>query len=337
MFRFANSEYLYLLFALIPMAAIFGYAMYRRSRNLKKYGNYQILKQFMPGYTTWRYYFKCALFMIALAGAIFVAARPQFGSKLEMVKRKGVEVMIAMDVSNSMLCEDIKPSRLQKSKQMIYKFVDGMENDKLGLIVFAGQAFTQLPMTSDYSAAKMYASNISTGVIPTQGTAIGAAIKMAANGFSSKTNVGKAIIVITDGENHEDDAVEQAKAAYESGIQVHVIGIGKPEGAPIPDGHGSFRKDIDGQTVITKLNEQMAAEIAAAGGGLYVRADNTNNALKYIQSELDKSAKGDVESKVYTDFDEQFQTIAWIVLVIIILEIFIRERKNKFLSKFKLF
>lgn len=336
MFRFANSEYINLMFVLLIVIGIFAYAMYKRNDNLKKFGNIEILRQFMPGYTTAKYYVKFSLLVLAIICGIIMIARPQFGTKIEIVKRKGVEVMIAMDVSNSMLAEDIQPNRLERSKQMIYKFVDGMENDKMGLIVFAGQSFTQLPITSDYGAAKMYASNITTDMIPTQGTAIGSAIKLAVRSFSNQENIGRSIIIITDGENHEDDAVSEAKKAAEQGIQVNVIGIGNPEGSPIPTGNG-FKKDRSGQVVMTKLNEQMCQQIAEAGNGIYVHANVSSNALKNIQDELNKTSTGETESKVPTEYDEQFQIFAIIALILLLIDIVIREKKNKFLSNLKLF
>lgn len=337
MFRFANSGYLNLMFVLLIVIGIFAYAMYKRNANLKKFGNIEILRQFMPGYTTGRYYVKFGLLVLAFICGVIIIARPQFGTRVEKVKHQGVEVMIAMDVSNSMLAEDIQPNRLERSKQMIYKFVDGMENDKMGLIVFAGQSFTQLPITSDYGAAKMYASNVTTDMMPTQGTAIGSAIRLAVRSFSSKENIGRSIIIITDGENHEDDAVAEAKKAAEQGIQVNVIGIGNPDGSPIPNGNGSFMKDKSGQVVMTKLNEQMCQQIAEAGNGLYVHANMSNNALKSIQEELNKASTGEKESDVMTDYDEQFQIFAIIALILLLIEIAIREKKNKFFSKLKLF
>ena len=292
----------------------------------------------MPSVSKGRPHVKFYLLLLAIIGVTFIIARPQFGSKREPMKRQGIEVVIALDVSNSMLAQDVLPNRLERSKQLIYRLLEGMNNDKLGIVVFAGRAYVQLPMTSDYRAARMYISSITPNLIPQQGTAIGAAINTSMRSFTSRENVARSIIIITDGENHEDDAVGAAKEAREKGIQIHVIGVGKPEGAPIPiAGTNNFLRDRSGTTVISKLNEQMGIEIAAAGGGIYVRADNTSLALKEIQRELSKAAKADVETTVYAEYDEQFQLIIWIVLALLLLEFCILERKNRFLSKIKLF
>jgi len=338
-FRFANPEYLYLLFIALPLILWFIYTIYQKRAALKKFGDPALLAHLMPGASKGRPHVKFYLLLLAIIGVTFIIARPQFGSKRETVKRQGIEVIIALDVSYSMLAQDdVRISRLDRSKQLLYKLLERMNNDKLGIIVFAGKAYTQLPITSDYRAARMYISSISPKLIPQQGTAIGAAINTSMRSFTSREDVAKSIIIITDGENHEDDAVGAAKEAREKGIQVNVIGIGKPEGSPIPiEGTNSFRKDKSGTTVISKLNEQMAQEIAVAGGGIYIRADNTSVALKEIQKELNKAAKADVETTVYAEYDEQFQTIVWIVLALLLLEFCILERRNKFLSKIKLF
>jgi Ca-activated chloride channel family protein len=305
---------------------------------LKKFGDPAILAHLMPGASKGRPIVKFTFMLLAITGVILIIARPQFGAKYETVKRQGVEVVIALDVSNSMLAEDVQPNRLERSKQLIYKLLEGMNNDKLGIIVFAGKSYIQLPMTSDYQAAKMYIDNITPNLIPQQGTAIGAAINMSVRSFSQREEISRMIIVITDGENHEDDAVGAAKAAQEAGIQVNVIGMGKPEGAPIPiQGTNSFRKDKSGMTVISKLNGQIAQEIAAAGGGIYVRADNSTFALKEMQNELNKASKSDIETKVYSEYNEQFPVLAWIVLILLLFEFCILERRNKFFSKIKLF
>ena len=247
--------------------------------------------------------------------------------------------MIALDVSNSMMAKDIAPNRLEKAKMMLSKLVDELDNDKIGLIVFAGDAYTQLPITSDFVSAKMFLNTINPDMVPTQGTAIGRAISTAMNSFTPNEGVDKAIIVITDAENHEDDAVQMAKAAAEKNIKVDVIGIGSLEGVPIPTGNSenNFIKDRDGNVVISKLNESLGQEIAKAGTGIYVRADNTNSALRALTSEVKKMKKADIESKVYSQYDEQFQGLAWIALLLLIVDVFIVDRKNSWLKKITFF
>ena len=274
----------------------------------------------------------------AVAAIIFVIAGPQFGSKLETVKRQGVEIMVCLDVSNSMLAEDVSPNRLEKSKQILSKLTDGFTDDKVGLIVFAGDAFTQLPITSDYISAKMFLTSINPSMVSAQGTSIGAAINLAARSFTPNETSDKTIVLITDGENHEDDAIGAASAAAEKGIHVNIVGIGLPKGGPIPlQGTNNYMKDKDGNVVITMLNEQMCQEIAAAGKGMYVRADNTNSALKALQKEIDKMKKTELDSKVYSEYDEQFQLVAWIALFLLIVELLIFDRKNRIFRKVKIF
>lgn len=338
MFRFADPAYLYLLLLLPFLAAFYLYSNYKRRKNIRKFGDPELLKQLMPDVSKYRPNLKFWIIFVAIGLMIVMLARPQFGSKMETVKRSGVEVVIALDISNSMMAEDVAPSRLEKAKKVISRLVDGFNNDKIGLIVFAGDAFTQLPITSDYISAKMFLESITPSLISKQGTAIGSAIDLATKSFTPQEGVGRAIVVITDGENHEGGAVEAAKAAAEKGIQVYVLGIGSPEGAPIPlEGTNDFRKDREGNVIVTRLNEQMCQEIAKAGNGMYIRVDNTNSAQKTLDKEIAKLAKADVESTVYTEFDEQFQALAWIILILLLAEMLIMERKNPLFKNIKLF
>ena len=332
MFRFEEPTYLYLLLLLPFLAAFYLYSNYRRRKAIRKFGDPVLMAQLMPDVSKYRPDVKFWLVFAAIGLFAVLLARPQFGSKLETVKRQGVEVMIALDISNSMLAQDVQPSRLEKAKRLVAQLVDKMENDKVGMIVFAGDAFTQLPITSDYISAKMFLESINPSLISKQGTAIGAAINLATRSFTPQEGVGRAVIVITDGENHEGGAVEAAKAAAEKGIQVSVLGVGMPDGAPIPvEGTNDFRRDRDGNVVVTRLNEQMCQEIAQAGDGIYVRVDNSNAAQKAIAQEINKMAKADVETQVYTEFNEQFQAVAWIILLLFL------ERKNPLFRNIHLF
>lgn len=338
MFRFEEPTYLYLLLLLPFLAAFYLYSNYRRRKAIRKFGDPVLMAQLMPDVSKYRPDVKFWLVFAAIELFAVLLARPQFGSKLETVKRQGVEVMIALDISNSMLAQDVQPSRLEKAKRLVAQLVDKMENDKVGMIVFAGDAFTQLPITSDYISAKMFLESINPSLISKQGTAIGAAINLATRSFTPQEGVGRAVIVITDGENHEGGAVEAAKAAAEKGIQVSVLGVGMPDGAPIPvEGTNDFRRDRDGNVVVTRLNEQMCQEIAQAGDGIYVRVDNSNAAQKVIAQEINKMAKADVETQVYTEFNEQFQAVAWIILLLLLAEMLILERKNPLFRNIHLF
>ena len=339
MFRFANPDFLYLFFLLPVLVGVYLYYNHRRRQNIRKYGDPALLKELMPTISKYRPDVKFWLTFSALALSIFMLARPQFGSKMETVKRSGVEAVIALDISNSMLAEDVTPSRLEKSKKLISRLVDTFNNDKVGMIVFAGEAFTQLPITSDYVSAKMFLESINPNLISTQGTDIGAAIRLAMKSFTPNEGVGRAIIVITDGENHEGGALEAAKEAAEKNMQVFILGIGSPDGSPIPveKGRNDFRKDKDGNVIVTRLNEQMCQEIAKAGNGMYIRVDNSNSAEKILNEEIGKMAKKDVESQVFTDFDEQFQVLAWLVLILLVVEMLILERKNPLFKNIRLF
>ena len=339
MFRFANPDILYLLLLLPLIVALYLYSNHRRRQNIRKYGDPSLLKELMPTISKYRPDVKFWLMFSALALIVVMLARPQFGSKMETVKRSGVETVIALDISNSMLAEDVTPSRLGKAKKLISRLIDTFNNDKVGLNVFAGEAFTQLPITSDYISAKMFLESINPSLISTQGTDIGAAIRLAMKSFTPNDGVGRAIIVITDGENHEGGAIEAAQEAAEKNMQVFILGIGSPEGSPIPVERGSndFRRDGKGDIIVTKLNEQMCQEIAKAGNGVYIRVDNSNSAEKVLNEEIAKLAKSDVESQIFTEFDEQFQALAWLILILLIIEMLILERKNPLFKNVRLF
>ena len=338
MFRFADPIYLYLLLLLPLLAIRYAYSNYRRKRNIRKYGDPQLLAHLMPGVSIYRRHVKFWLTLFALGVMAFLLARPQFGSKLETVKRKGVEVVIALDISNSMLAQDVAPNRLEKAKALISRLVDEFENDKVGLIVFAGDAFTQLPITSDYVSAKMFLNSIDPSLISIQGTAIGKALDVAMRSFTPQEGVGRAIVVITDGENHEAGALEAAQEAAKKGIRVFMLGIGSPDGAPIPvEGSNNYRKDKDGNVIVTRLNEQMCQEIAQAGNGMYIRVDNSNSAQRALNSEVNKMSKADVESKVYSEYNEQFQVVAWIALILLFGELLVMEGKNPLFKNIRLF
>ncbi|MCC8143825.1 MAG: VWA domain-containing protein [Tannerellaceae bacterium] len=338
MFRFAHPEYLYLLFILPVLVVFYIYAIILKRKAIKKYGNPSLLAELMSEVSYKRQNLKFWILFAAITVMVFVIAGPQFSSKIQTVKREGIEIMVCLDVSNSMLAEDVSPNRLEKSKQMLSRLTDGFTNDKVGLIVFAGDAFTQLPITSDYISAKMFLSSIHPLMVSVQGTAIGAAINLAVRSFTPNEASSKTIILITDGENHEDDAIWAATLAAEKGISVNIVGMGDLKGSPIPiDNNNNYMRDKDGNVVITRLNEQMCQEIAAAGKGMYVRADNTNGVLKALQTEIDKMNKSELDSKVYSEYDERFQTLAWIVLILLIADFFTLDRKNRIFSKVKLF
>ncbi len=338
MFRFGESVYLYLLIVIPILVILYLYSNYRRRKKLRRYGDMELLRHQMPEVSRFRPDIKFWLTLAALVMVIFMLAQPQFGSKMETVKRQGIETVVALDVSNSMMAQDVAPSRLEKSKKLISRLVETFNNDKVAMIVFAGEAFTQLPITSDYVSAKMFLETISPSLISTQGTDIRAAIDLAMKSFTPNEGVGRAIVLITDGENHEGGAIEAAQEAAKKGVHVFVLGVGSPDGSPIPvEGSNEFRRDKDGNVVVTRLNEDMCREIARAGGGMYVRVDNTNNAERALNAEISKLAKADVETQVFTEFNEQFQVLAWLALILLAAEAMLLNRKNPLFKNVKLF
>ena len=311
----------------------------KKRKAIAEFGNPELLKPLMPLLSFKRGTWKFVMLTIALLFVIVGVAGPQFGSKLQQVKKKGVELMIVLDVSNSMLAQDIKPNRLEKAKMAISRMVEKLSNDKVGLIVFAGDAYVQLPITTDYSSAKLFLANINTEMMPVQGTSIGAAIDLAARSFTPETDASRAIIVITDGENHQDDAVAAAKAAHEKGITIHTIGMGLEQGAPIPEqgNPGQFRKDAAGNVVISKLDEETLRQIAKAGEGLYVRASNADVGLGQLMDEVNRMEKTMLEERIFSDYAEKYQYFLLAGLFFVFVEFMILGRRNKRFMKIYIF
>lgn len=340
LFRFANPDFLYLLLLLPVIAVLWILRDAWRKKALQKLGNTILLRQLMPEYSVSRPVIKLVLRLMALASVIIILARPQFGSRLEEVRRQGVEVIIALDVSNSMLAEDIQPDRLTRAKQALSRLIDNLENDKIGLIVFAGDAYTQIPITTDYISAKMFLSTIGPEMVPKQGTAIGAAIELGMRSFTPGEDKSKAMIIITDGENHEDDPVAKAEEASKAGIIIHTIGIGSSQGVPVPfytGGRKDYLKDRDGNTVITRLDEDILKKIAVNAGGNYVRASSSNLGLDEIFGEIRQMKKQELESKMYTEYNDQFQIFSVLALVLLLADFIIMDRKNRKLANIRLF
>lgn len=309
----------------------------RTKQQLKKLGDPELLKQLMPDVSPIRRHVKFALMMCALGLIAVVLARPQYGTRNEEVKRSGIEVAIAVDVSNSMLCEDVRPSRLEKSKMIVSKLVEQFDEDKVGLVAFAGSAVTLLPLTSDYVSAKMFLDQLSPATVSIQGTNVAEAITRAMAGFSTKTNVGRALILITDAEDNEDGAIEAAKQAKKAGIQIFVLSVGTEQGGPIRMTDGTFKKDLSGNVVTTKLNEKIGKSIAQAGGGFYVHVDQTDMAQSMLEKEIEKMQKEDISTSMYSEYDEQFGAVALLLFLVLVAELCIMERKNHIFQNFKLF
>lgn len=341
MFRLENIHFLY-AYLLIPVfIVLFVLMKHWRRKALQALGDYNVVNQLLSGVSKSKPTIKFILLLFILALIIMGIVNPQIGTKLQEVKRKGADVIIALDVSNSMKAEDLTPNRLERAKQSISRLIDKMEGDRIGIVVFAGEAYVQLPITTDYSAAKLFLETIDTDVVPTQGTAIGAAIRLSMESFGQDVGKNKAIVIITDGENHEDDAINAAREAVEKGISINTIGMGSPNGSPIPTyknkSQVGFKKDKEGNTIITKLNEQMLQEIAMAGNGAYVHASNSATGLDVILDEINKLEKKNFESKMYSDYDDKFYYFLIPALILLVLELFIDERKAKWVEQLNLF
>ncbi len=337
MIRFAHTEYLLGLAALPVLLVLFFWVLYRKRAALREFGNPSLLRQLMPLESPYKPAAKFFLLVLGFTVLVVAVANPQIGTKFEEVKRAGVDIIIALDVSLSMKAEDIKPNRLESAKQEISQMLDKLQNDRVGLIVFAGESYLQLPLTTDYSAARMILSTIDVDAVPVPGTAIGSAIRLAMKSFVTGEQKHKVIVLITDGENHEDDAIAAAKDARDQGVVIHTIGMGSPDGAPIPvyqDGRMvGYKRDENGSTVVTKLDEQALTQIAEAGGGRFIRASNQQNELDAVMKEVESMEKKEFGAKVFTDFEDRFQVFLLAAFVVLVLEFFVSERKNRWLVK----
>lgn len=337
MFRFEDPIYLWLLLVVPVLVLIRFLGWRRRKKQFRLLGDTELLKSLMPDVSEFRPIVKFSLLLAGLSLLICMLARPQLGSKVSHESRNGIEIVIALDISNSMRAEDVIPSRLEKSKLLVENLVDNFTNDKVGLVVFAGDAFVQLPITSDYVSAKMFLQNIDPSLISTQGTDIARAIRLSMKSFTQQEKVGRAIIVITDGEDHEGGAVEAAQEAKKKGFNIFILGVGDPKGSPIPTGSGGYMKDETGNTVMSALNEQMCQEVAKAGNGTYIHVDNTSDAQEKLDDQLVKLQKGDMGSLIYSEYDEQFQAVGVLAILLLILEIMVLESRNPLLKNLKLF
>lgn len=336
MFRFANIEFLYLLLLIPLLVAIYALASHRRRRLVARFGNAELMRSLMPDFSRGRLRLKATLFILAYACLVVAVARPQFGSKLREEKARGVEIMLVVDVSNSMLAEDFEPNRLERTKYAINKLFEGLQQERVGLIAFAGEPKVQLPITSDYRMAQAFAKRLSPTLVGEQGTAVGKALQLAALSFSSQSEKSRAIVLITDGENHEDDAIAVAQMAKEQGIHIYTIGIGTPEGAPIEIG-GEFIKDENDEIVVSKLGEEMLQEIASITEGAYVRASKQDIGLDEIVKGINLMEKSELSTIRYEEYNEQYQYPLVVALVLLLLEFTILSRRNPRLRRFDIF
>ena len=336
MFRFANAEYLYLLILIPVLVALLGVASLRRRHLLRRFGNIEIIKTLIPDFSQARLRLKVAIYLVSLSLLIVAAARPQLGSKLREEKAKGVEMMLVVDVSNSMLAEDFEPNRLERTKYAINRLFEGLQQERVGLVAFAGEPKVQLPITSDYRMAQAFARRLSTSLVAEQGTDVARALELAMLSYSSQSERSRVMVLITDGENHEADAVAQARKAAALGIKIYTIGIGTPEGAPIQI-DGEFIKDEDGEMVVSKLGEQMLEEIAAVTDAAYVRATKQSIGLEEIVKSINDMEKAELTTLRYEEYNEQYQWLVAVALALLLLEGIILPRRNPRLRRFNIF
>lgn len=328
MIMFANSGFLILLIFTILFPVGYGIARALRRRRLRRLGDEGLVRKLTADWSGSKGWVRTILFSLAWACFVLALSRPQVGAKLSKRETRGAEIMICLDVSNSMLARDYSPDRLDRAKLAISRLVDRLHEDRIGLIVFAGTSFVQLPITTDYVSAKMFLGNVGTDSVPIQGTAIGDAISTATKSFSAQSEKSRAVIVITDGENHEDDAVAAAKQAAEYGIKVYTIGVGSAQGQPIPK-NGELMKDKDGNIVVTRLDEDTLKEVAAAGNGAYVHAGNEEFGLNPIIDDIRSMEAEKYESVVFEEYDEQYMYFMGMVLVLLALEMLVGERRSR--------
>ena len=340
--RFENPQYLYWLLIIPVLVAVYVLIRLWNKRQFGRFANVKLRGYLVPMFSSARANTKFVIFNLIIALLIIGAANLQSGSKMEKVKREGIDLFLCVDISNSMHAEDIAPNRLERSKQAINKLISKLGGDRIGIIVFAGNAYVQLPITTDYSAAKMFLSTVDTDLIPTQGTEVGRAIELAIKSFGEDEH-NKAIVIISDGEDHENgDAVKAAQEAAKRGIKIYTIGMGLDEGAPIPlyNKYGKktgYKKDKDGNIIITKLDDNILRQSAEIGDGLYVRASNSNVGLDKIYEDINKTEKSEIESNVFTDYEDQFQWFVGAAILLLIIEILLSSGKKEWESKFNLF
>lgn len=341
MIKFENTDYLYLLLLIIPLAALFIFFLFWRRHAIKKLGELNLVERLMPGKPKYKHQAKFILMMLAFAAICIGLANPQIGTSYEKVKRQGIDVIVALDVSNSMLAEDVKPNRLERAKLLVSRLIDKMQNDRIGLIVFAGNAYLQMPLTIDHAAGKLFLNTVNTAMVPTQGTAISDAIRLAIEALGKDEKKYKALIIITDGEDNEGDALAAAEEATEEGIVIHTIGVGSPQGTPIPIyKHGvqiDFKRDLSNNIVLSKLNETILQQIAVKGNGNYLRLLSGTEELKQLFTAISSMEKKEIEERVFTNFQSWFEIPIGIALVLLTLEFFITERRSTWLSDWKIF
>ncbi|MCH5305867.1 MAG: VWA domain-containing protein [Rikenella sp.] len=336
MFRFAQPEYLWFLLSVPLIIAVYLLYRYGQKRRLERFGDLRVIEGLMPDASPRRVRNKFVLTVIALIWMILALGQPQFGSKLREVTRKGVEIMLAVDVSNSMLAEDFAPNRLERTKNAVNRLIEQLDKDRVGMVVFAGEAYIQLPITSDYISAKSFVSGLNPNMVPVQGTSLARAIELSVRSFSEQSRQSRALILVTDGESHDDDPIAAAQLAKEAGVVIYTVGIGTPQGAPIVIG-GEMMKDEEGQIVVSKLDEQLLQQLAVLTGGSYVRASERSVGLDEILRQIGQMEKKEFSSMAFSEYNDQFHYLLALAFVFLLLEFSMLDWKNRFWTRISIF
>lgn len=341
MLRWEHSWAFYLLAALPVLVALFLWFSYQRKKSFQKFADSHLIKRLAIGMPLHKHEVKFSLVLLAVASLSIGIANPKLGSKLEEVKREGIDIMVALDLSRSMNATDVTPSRLEKAKLFVGKLINELKGDRIGLVIFAGNAYVQMPITTDYAAAILFLESIDSEIVPRQGTAIGEAIRLSMESFSDESETNKAILVISDGENHEGDAIEAAKKAKAEGLLVYAVGVGTERGSPVPLKRNGvqydFQRDKQGNIITSKMNPEMLQEVATAGGGGYFGLESAREAAELLNKELGKLEKQELEARVFTDYEDHFQIFVGICLLLLIIDWMISYRRNRWLKKLDLF
>ncbi|WP_281227458.1 VWA domain-containing protein [Flavobacterium aquiphilum] len=336
-----EQKYLYFLFILPVVAVLFLFNLYWKRKKQREFGDLEVIKRLSPERSVFKPFLKLAVLLLALLALILGLVNPKIGTKVETVKREGIDIVFAMDVSKSMLCEDVAPSRLEKSKQIVSQIINQLGNDRIGIVAYAGSAFPVLPITSDYSVAKMFLQSMGPEMVSSQGTSLDDAIKLSGTYFDDKSKTSKLMIMISDGEDHSEGAESAAEEAKKLGMKIVTIGVGTEKGGTIPLKRNgvveSYQRDNNGEIVVTKLNPNSLATIAKITGGGYVSGNNTKEVLEYIKATLDNIQKTEFEATQMADFQSQFQWFLGIGFVLLFLDIFFLERKTSWVNKLNLF
>ena len=341
MYQIEEPTYFYYLAIIPAIVVLFLLVLWWKKRTQKQFSDSKLIQKLSPEKSTFKSFLKLTVFCFALLFLIISLANPKMGTKLETVKREGVDIVFALDVSKSMVAEDIAPNRLEKAKQIITKVIENLGSDRIGIIIYAGSSYPLLPITTDYAAAKMFLQNANTEMVSNQGTAINDAIERALSYYDNDEQTNRFLVIVSDGEDHEENTLELAKEAAEKGIKIYTVGIGTAKGGPIPIRENgrvvAYKKNNEGTVVVTQLNEQILRDLASTGNGKYINGNKTQETIEIIKEVLENAEKSEFETKQFSDYEDQFQWFVGIGLLLLIIDVTLLEKKTKWIQKLNLF